>query len=116
MAFSITKHNRGTNQYTHELAEDAGYKKLTDLEIGKTYPIYGLFINKKSKYGDHPVAVGYKFYYDLPKHAVEQVKEVMQDEEATEAINNGHVGIVPTTYHDKERNKDFVGFDFVDIP
>lgn len=116
MAFSITKHNRGTNKYTYTLDEKAEYKKLAELELGKTYIIHGLFINKKSQYGDHPVAVGDRYYYDLPKHALEQVKEVMQDDEATEAINAGHVGIVTGTYHDNGRNKDFVGFDFVDIP
>lgn len=110
----ITKFNHSESKYTFKLADNAGYKRLADLKEGRAYTIRGFFINKKSKYGDHPVAVMEEgFYLDLPKYALDQVKDIMQDDDVTKDINAGHAGILAEQY-EKNGHK-YTGFKFVDI-
>lgn len=113
MAFSITKHNKGNNQYSFKAGTDFEYKKLSELAHAGAV-VRGFFINKKSKYGAHPVAVCDSFYVDLPKYSMDQINEIIADSEATEAINNGKVGIAPDPYTTSD-GKEFIGFTLFDI-
>lgn len=108
------KYNKGQNQFTYRLQSEE-FKKLADLEIGTQYLIRGLFISRKGKFGDHPVAVGNDFFIDLPKNSLDTVKEILQDDDAVQDINDCKVAIVPETYTSTKYNKEFVGFNFVDV-
>lgn len=111
MAFSITKYNKDKNKYTFKAGENFNYIKLADLDEVAT--VRGFFINKKSKYGAHPVAVADEFYIDLPKYSTDQITEIMNDAEATDAINAGKVGIIREDY--EQDGKTYAGFKLVDI-
>lgn len=107
-----SKHNHSGNQFTYKL-ESQDFKKLSELEEGKKYQIRGLFISHKGNYGDHPVAVGNDFFIDLPKHATQDVKDIIADESDCKAINDGLVGITPRPY--EKNGKQYIGFDWVDL-
>lgn len=58
------------------------------------FPIYGLYVNKKSQFADRmPCAATDDFYINLPEHMMDNVDEILRDSSAIRAINNGEVGI-----------------------
>lgn len=114
MSFSVNKYNRGS-QFDFKLPENAEYLKLSELKTGEDYRIHGLFISTKGNFGDHPVAVGDIFYIDLPQNTLEDVRNMINDPEAVDAINNGLVGIVPEPYYSKKFKKDCVGVRWIDM-
>ena len=85
---------------------------------GKTiFGIDGLYINKKSSFGDHPVAIVAveNMLVDLPSHMTEDVKEILADPEAVEAIKSGKVGFTVQMYEQKQYKKTCYGIRWEDI-
>lgn len=85
---------------------------------GKTiFGIDGLYINKKSSFGEHPVAIVAveEMLVDLPAHLTEDVKEMLSDPEAIEAIKNGHGGFSVEMYEQKQYKKTCYGIRWEDI-
>ena len=80
-------------------------------------PIDGLYINKKSSFGDHPVAIiaNDEILVDLPAHLVEDVKAILQDPEVVEAIKAGKVGFSIHEYEQKKYKKLCYGIHWEDI-
>lgn len=101
MAFSVSKFNKGS-RYDFQIPKDFKFVSLHDLfnDNGKDfiYGVKGLYINRKSKYGDAPVVVTTNELVDLPKHLLDTVQEMRADKDVTDAINNDHVGFQIYTY------------------
>lgn len=81
------------------------------------FPVDGLYINKKSSFGDHPVAIICKdsMLVDLPGHMTEDVKAILQDQEIVEAIKAGKVGFTIQQYEQKKYKKLCYGIHWEDI-
>lgn len=79
------------------------------------YRIKGLWINEKSKYGDHPVAICEGFFADFPKHMTEQAIAILHDKEAIQQIKAGEVGFKIHTYKDAKYGKTCYSPDWVDL-
>lgn len=109
---SFAQRHNHYNKFTYKLESDT-FKKLTELDENQVYTVRGLFISTKGKYGQHPVAVGDDFFIDLPKHATEDVKNIIACDDDVLAINNGLVGIKARPY--EKDGKTYIGFDWVDI-
>lgn len=93
-------------------------EELFKRDGGKTiFRIDGLYINKKSNYGEHPVAiVGVEeMLVDLPSYMTDDVREIIQDSEAVEAIRNGKVGFVVQQYEQKQYKKLCYGIMWEDL-
>lgn len=74
------------------------YLKLQDLNEGTTYIVRSIYMNRKSKHGDHYVVLaeaddGTIYGVNLPKFNNETVFGILQNEEMVAAINAGHCGI-----------------------
>ena len=99
------------------------YYKLEELaaqhEVGKRYIMDCLYINTKSQYGEAPVAgvadVKEPYMVNLPKHLLDQVRDMLNDTEAIEAIQLGRAGFVIRTYNPKGSNRLCYTVDWVDI-
>lgn len=93
------------------------YVKLEQLfnENGaeKIYTLQAIYINTRSKFGDAPVAVIEGAIVNWPSHMTNQVKEILADKEAIEAIKNGFAGFTIYTY--PSHGKTCYGVKFVDI-
>lgn len=80
------------------------FKKLNDLfEENKpetVYSVYGLYINRKSKFGDSPFAASDGCFISLPNHMVDQVKDILKDSESIDQMNEGKAGLVIRPYVD----------------
>ena len=106
----LDKYNKGGVTFDIDI-KGFRFVALEDLfkrDGGKTiFGIDGLYINKKSSFGEHPVAiVGVEeMLVDLPQHMTEDVKAMLQDPEVIEVIKNGHVGFYVQQYEQKKFKK-----------
>lgn len=90
------------------------YKKAPQ---GEVFGIDGMYINKKSSYGDHPVAILGKeeLLVDLPSHLTEVVKDMLKDEEIVDGIRAGKVGFTIEEYEQKKFKKTCYGIKWKEI-
>lgn len=94
-----SKYNHGV-KFAVQIPENTPFVSLADLfnnnGAGMVYRVRALYINKKSRYGDSPVAVideGEKmFRVNMPKFFTDTINQMLLDEEAITAINNGAFG------------------------
>lgn len=114
----LDKYNKG-NPFNFEAPEDFEFVKPKDLyedeEQNNKRPLKALFINTKSKFGDSPVAVTTSELVNLPNHMADDVREMMQDDEVIELINNDKVMINIYTYNSNKYGQCY-GVKFEEIP
>ena len=81
------------------------------------FGIDGLYINKKSSFGEHPVAIigCEELLADLPSHMTEDVKLMLQDPEVVDAIRAGKVGFTVQQYEQKKYKKLCYGIHWEDM-
>ena len=95
------------------------YESLADLFNSngkdKVYPLTAIYINTKSKYGAAPVLATDNCFVNAPSHMLDTAKEILADDEAVAAINNGEVGFTIYPYTAEKFNRDCFGVNFVDI-
>ena len=91
--------------------------QLADNEKDHIFGVDGLYINKKSSFGDHPVAIlgELGLLVDLPGHTTEEVTEILKDAEVVQAIKDGKVGFTIQQYQDKKFKKTCYGIHWEDI-
>lgn len=116
---TISKMNKGQRLFTFEMPEGAEFKSLKDLytENGAdyTYILTGCYINTKGKFGDQPVLMTPYFFVNAPSHLVDTVKDIMEDDETVQQINDGDAGFVIETYKDKLHGNLCYSVRFVDL-
>lgn len=119
MAFSANKYNKQNNIFTFKTPVDFEYTTLdvlfNDNSQSYVYPVKSLFLNKKSRYGTHPVVITDHELVDLPKHLLDTVKDMIADDECVSAINNGKVGFQIYQYIDSKYKKTCYSVTWVDI-
>lgn len=79
------------------------------------FPITGLFINKKSKFGPRPFLSTPNFLADLPAHMLATIEQMIADPEVVEEINDGKIGFQLRTYTSKTYKNLCYTIFFVDI-
>ena len=79
--------------------------------------IDGLYINKKGRYDDHPVAIiaDEKILLDLPSNMTDTVNEALTDSEFIDLVKKGVVGLQAHEYMNNKYNKRCVGFEWCDL-
>ncbi len=111
-----TKFNKG-NKFTFKPADDAQYVSLEVLynkNPDQIHDVKALYINTKSKFGDAPcVAIDPVIIVNLPKHLLETVKEMINDAECVQAINNNEVKFKIYSYKDNTFNKTCYGVEWL---
>ena len=111
--------NKFGNRFDVDLSE-APFYKLSFLykEAGDTvFPLAAIYINGKSKYGAHPVAVtefdNELAQVDLPQHLVDTAKEMINDDDLFKGIKNGECGFTIREY--ESNGKTCYTVSFVDL-
>ena len=116
----MDKYNKGGVTFEVDI-KDFKFVTLEELykrDNGKTiFGIDGLYINKKSSFGDHPVAIVAceEMLVDLPSHLTEDVKAMLQDPEVVEAIKSSKVGFSIEEYTQDRYKKTCYGIKWEDI-
>ncbi|MBQ7973531.1 MAG: hypothetical protein IJ295_01070 [Clostridia bacterium] len=95
------------------------YESMADMfnndGAGVVYPLTAIYINTKSKYNAAPVFATDRCFVNAPSHMLDTAKEILADDEAVAAINNGEVGFYIYAYKQEKFNRDCFGINFVDI-
>lgn len=116
----MSKYNKGNVTFEIDI-KNFRFVTLEELfkrDGGNTiFGIDGLYINKKSSFGEHPVAiVGVEeMLVDLPAHMNDDVKDIINDPEAVEAIKAGKVGFIVQQYEQKTFKKLCYGIRWEDL-
>lgn len=117
MAKFANKYNKGRKFTIDTTGFD--YESMADLfnKYGKemVYPLTAIYINTKSKFGDAPVFATNECFVNAPSHMLDTAKEILADDEAIAAINNGEVGFIIYPYKAEKFNRDTFGIQFVDM-
>lgn len=113
-----SKYNKVVNKFNAN-TEGFAYFKLSELfeENGAdhVYPITSMFISHKGKFGDSAVVSTDECFANFPNHMVETIKDMINDDECVDAINNGKLGFTIYQYTDNTFGKICYAPDFVDI-
>ena len=110
------KFNRGL-RFNPINTEGYEYRKLEELykEYGKEmeYPIRALYVNE-TKFGESAVAATDGFFINLPSHTVNDVREIIEDDELVQMINDGCVSISIYEYYSSKYNGTFYGIKWIE--
>lgn len=87
------------------------YKEAPD----NIYTLRGIYINKKGKFGDHPVAITDNCFIDFPDYMTEEVQEIFKSEEDIADIKAGKVGFTIQEFTDKNFGKLCYGISWEDL-
>ena len=81
------------------------------------YPIQGFYINRKSEFGDAPVAICEEYFVNFPQHMLDEVMEIMKTEEDVDDIKAGKVGFTIYQYEKElgKKTKTCYGVRWVDV-
>lgn len=104
-----SKYNRGSIFNCN--TEGFEYFSLKDLFDNNgadyVYEMQGLYINRKSEYGDAPVAILKDCFANLPQHLLEVCQDMLSDQAAIDQIKAGLFGFMIEEYEsDKKKGKD----------
>ena len=117
------KYNHNGSYHFHA-PKETDYINLRDMfqrDGNEIHTVKAFYINTKSKFGDAPVAVTITVDKDkqkidlvnLPNFMLSTVKDMIQDDELTEAIDNGEFGF--TIYEYEGKNGYGFSAEWVDI-
>lgn len=112
------KYNK-VNKFTFQVPDDFKYKSLADLfnDNGEkhVYPVKAIYINKKSRYGDAPVIATDECLVNVPSHMLDTVKEMLEDEELVNAVNDDKFGFTIYPYNTGRAKGTFYSITWVDM-
>ena len=98
----VSKFNR--KHFNFEIPENFKYKNLKEMfqEGGseKKYVVKAIYINTNGKFGPSPLAVTNEELVNLPQHLLEVVKQMRDDNEIVDAINNSKVAFSIYKYNE----------------
>lgn len=93
-----SKFDVNTEGFTYENLKDLFKKNGADFK----YKLLGIYINKKGKFNDAPVAICEGYFVNLPAHTLVDVINMLVDDDDVDAIKQGFAGFVIEEYqHDK---------------
>lgn len=87
---------------------------LFNTDPDKTYTLLGLF-TKGSKFGKEPDAIIKGYKVNLPRHLLDTVEDMLDDNQVIEAIKAGKVGFKVYSYHSNTYNKDAYSVTWLDL-
>ena len=92
-------------QFDFKPEEDLPYISPKDLYEedgeGVIYTIKGVYLNRKSRFGESAVIMTEDFILNAPSHCTEDVQRMREDALAIEAINSGKAGFKIYTYENR---------------
>lgn len=117
MSSFATRHNKGgidwgvdTNNFEYMSRE-----KLYKSGKNNIYTLRGLYINKKGRFGDHPVAITDNCFIDFPDYMTDECKEILKSEEDISDIKAGKVGFTIQEFIDNTFKKTCYGIAWEDL-
>lgn len=115
MSNFASKYNKSVSKFSYKPEDKPDFKSLKNLYVDggdNRFPVLGVYINHKGKYGDAPVAVSKPYFINLPKHLTETVEQMLMDEDFINAVNRGQVSA--EIYRYETNGKECYSINWVD--
>ena len=90
-------------------------KTLYNTDPHAEHKVLGFFTNSKGKFGTEPVAIIDGFLVNLPRHLLDTINQMLDDNEVIEYIKDGHVGFTIYEYHSNTYDKDAYSVTWLDL-
>ena len=88
---------------------------LYDTDPTAQHKVLGFFVNSKGKFGAEPNAIlENNLIANLPRHLLDTVNQMLDDNRYIEYIKEGHVGFTIYQYHTNKYNKDAYSVTWLD--
>lgn len=113
-----SKYNTFVNPFTFQGDSTFDFYPLSELyseDPEATWIIRAIWINPNTNFGEQPVFTLEDRYVNIPGHMLQNCKDIINDEEAVQQINDGKLGFTIYTYKDKKFGKECYSVTFVDI-
>ena len=89
---------------------------LYDTDPTAQHKVLGFFVNSKGKFGAEPnVILENNLIANLPRHLLDTVNQMLDDNRYIEYIKEGHVGFTIYQYHTNKYNKDAYSVTWLDL-
>ena len=89
---------------------------LYDTDPTAQHKVLGFFVNSKGKFGAEPNAIlENNLIANLPRHLLDTVSQMLDDNRYIEYIKDGHVGFTIYQYHTNKYNKDAYSVTWLDL-
>ena len=89
---------------------------LYDTDPTTQHKVLGFFVNSKGKFGAEPNAIlENNLIANLPRHLLDTVNQMLDDNRYIEYIKEGHVGFTIYQYHTNKYNKDAYSVTWLDL-
>lgn len=112
---SLSKFNKSFNKVEWGIdTKSLPFKKCSELEIGKEYPLRGCFVTPDRGYGLGAVLITDGYLVNIPNRHVDDIKSICEDAEAVEQIKSGHAGFVVGTFESKQFHRTGYSIEFTD--
>lgn len=77
------------------------------------YKLLGTYVNKKGRFGAEPVAIIEGFKVNLPKHLLDDVQLILDNDSMVQAIIDGHLGFEIEPYENARGH--FYSVQWIDL-
>ena len=105
-----TNHNTFTN-----LQKDLPFKKIDEIELGKTYTVTATLF-AKTRFGERPfVSLKEGINVFLPKGQYDVCKSIIGNADTVKDVNDGKCGIKFGKYHSNKFNRECMSVEWVNI-
>lgn len=112
---SLNKHS--DRKFNYDETQHRDFTTLSKLYeengAGQVYTVYGVWINKRDKYGERPEVVLRDYILDAPRSTVDLWKNVLNDEQAIKSINDGECKFTIDKFYSERYFKDIYVFNFI---
>lgn len=96
-----SKLNKGNSPFSVK-TEGFQFTNLKDLYEGNgadvKYTLLGVYVNNKGRFGAEPMAIVDGYKVNLPKHLLDEVQMILDDDEMIQAIIDGKLGFQVEPY------------------
>ena len=91
-------------------------KTLYETDPQAKHKVLGFFINSKGKFGPEANAIlENKLVANLPRHLLDTIKQLLDDNRYAEYIKEGHVGFSIYQYHSNRYDRDAYSVTWLDL-
>lgn len=116
MGLSVAKFNNNVFGIDTTNYKYVDLNTLYDTDPTAQHKVLGFFVNSKGKFGAEPNAIlENNLIANLPRHLLDTVNQMLDDNRYIEYIKDGHVGFVIYQYHTNKYNKDAYSVTWLDL-
>ena len=110
----ISKFNKGNKINWGIDTKSLPFKKISEVELNKTYDLKGCFITPDRGFGGGAVLITDGFLLNIPGRYIDNINHIMSDPETVEDIKAGKCGFIVTSFISEKFKRTGYSIEFVE--